>query len=180
MTDQPLLALAEAEGFQAAMIAPGDIPTDPKFRAFCEENLCGHYGANYSCPPDCGSPEALHEALLAEEQALVVSAVWEIGSYANKDAVRHARLSHNAAVLRLMEQLRKLGFEGFCAGYNGCPLCTPCKRQEGQPCAHPDRRISCLSAYCVDVAQLAGRCGLPFAWEDQRLHLFGLLAFHRI
>lgn len=180
MTEQQLLALARAEGFQAAMIAPAEVPTDPKFRAFCEENLCGHYGANYSCPPDCGSPEDLRKTLLAEQQAMVVGTTWEIGSYANKDAVRHARVTHNAAVLHLMAQLRKAGYAGFCAGYNGCPLCTPCKRQEHQPCAHPELRISCLSAYCVDAAELARRCHMEFSWEEQTLHLFGLIAFHSV
>ena len=71
--DEKLLELARDEGFYAAVIPAADVPVDPKFREFCEQNLCGQYGANYSCPPDCGSVEALHQTILDQEKALVIS-----------------------------------------------------------------------------------------------------------
>ena len=178
MTDLELLNLAKAEGFSAVLMAPEDVPIDGKFRAFCEENLCGQYNANYSCPPDCGSVETLRQTLLEQEKVLILQTIHTIGSYENKAAVMQAKVSHNGAVLRLMEKFRKAGYSGFCSGYNGCPLCNPCKRKENQPCAHPDQRISCMSAYCVDVAKLAERCQLDFAWEPDKLYLFGMIAFH--
>ncbi len=55
MTDLELLEMARAEGFNAAMIDKANIPVNPAFRAFCEENRCGKYNANYSCPPNCGT-----------------------------------------------------------------------------------------------------------------------------
>lgn len=175
-----LLELARKEGFLPAMISPRQIPVDTRFRAYCEQNLCGQYGANYSCPPDCGDPLELYGRLLAEQQILVVETIEDIDGYDDKETIRRTKASHNAAVLRLMEKLKSAGYAGFCSGYNGCPLCTPCKRRENQPCAHPELRISCLSAYCVDVAELAKRCGLPFAWDPQKLYLFGMIAFHKI
>jgi len=180
MTQQQLLELAVSEGFHAAIIEPEQVPVDAKFRAFCEENLCGRYGANYSCPPDCGSPEEMHKAILSEEQILIVETIWDIESYQDTAAVQHAKACHNAAAIRLMERLKQAGFVGFCSGYNGCPLCDPCKRSLGELCTFPEKRISCLSAYCVDVAELAKRCGLEFAWQDGKLFLFGMLAFHPI
>ena len=175
-----LLEMARNEGFRAAGIAPADVPIDGKFRAFCEENLCGNYGANYSCPPDCGTVEKLRRTLLAQEQVIVVQTIHDIAGYEDKAAVRRAKVSHNAMVLRLMDRIRREGYEGFCAGYNGCPLCEPCRRQENAPCAHPDQRISCMSAYCVDVAELAKRCSLEFAWTTGKLYLFGMIACRKI
>ena len=59
---------AKALGFtQAALMPVSELVIVPEYRMFCEENLCGRYGANYSCPPDCGTPEELHRQLLAEE-----------------------------------------------------------------------------------------------------------------
>ena len=180
MTQQQILELAASEGFYAAMIEPEQVPVDAKFRSFCEENLCGRYGANYSCPPDCGSPEAMYKAILAEEQILITETIWDIESYQDKAAIQQAKASHNAAAIRLMDRLKQAGFDGFCSGYNGCPLCDPCKRISGEPCSFPEKRISCLSAYCVDVAELAKRCSLEFAWQDGKLFLFGMLALHRV
>lgn len=178
MTDQELLTLAKEEGFIAVMTAPDQIPINPKFRVFCEENRCGKYNANYSCPPDCGTVEELQQKILAEDKAMILQTLWDIQGYEDKETIQQAKASHNAAALRLMAKLRANGYSGFCSGYNGCPLCNPCKRTENQPCAHPELRISCMSAYCIDVAELAKRCKLAFAWSENRLHLFGMAAFH--
>jgi len=179
MTIPELLTLIAEENVLLSPIAPQDVPVNFQFRRFCEQNLCGQYGANYACPPDCGTPEALHARLLAEQQVIVVETVWEIGDYENRDAIHRAKTSHNASMLRMMRKLRAAGFNGFCAGNNGCPLCDICKCKEQLPCAHPEERIDCLSSYCVDVAELAKRCELDFAWTPETLYLFGFLAFHQ-
>lgn len=179
VTDQELLKIAKDAGFIPAIIATDKIITDPSFRKFCEEDLCGKYGANYSCPPDCGTVEEVRQWLMSYERALVLQTIWDIGSYENKPAILEAKRAHNAAVLRLTERLRRDGMNGSCLGYGGCPLCDPCKKVEGLPCAHPDKKISCMSAYCIDVAKLAGTCGLEFAWDPERLYLFGAFVFSK-
>ena len=57
MTKEEISVFASDLGFACAWIEPSEIPVDEKFRSFCEENRCGNYNANYSCPPDCGSPD---------------------------------------------------------------------------------------------------------------------------
>ena len=178
MTNDKLLELAKEEGFFASMTTPDNIPVDGKFRVYCEENLCGNYGANYSCPPDCGTVEELHQKILAEEKVLVVQPIWELESYEDKAAIQKAKTTHISMMLLLKAKMEKEGYIGFCSGYNGCSLCTPCKRIENQPCSHPDLRVSCMSAYCVDVAELAKRCSLEFGWTSGKLYLFGMIAFH--
>lgn len=175
--DEKLLELAAQEGLYAAIIPTADVPIEPKFRVFCEENLCGNYGANYACPPDCGSVEQLRRNILAQEKALVVSTIWHDMDLNDKAAIHHAKMTHNAAVLRLLDKVRALGCTGFCTGYNGCPLCNPCKRRENKPCVFPDKRISCMSAYCIDVGALARRCNLEFGWLPDKLFLFGMIAY---
>ena len=179
MTEQKLIELARKEGFTAVMIEPGQIPINPKFRVYCEENLCGKYNANYSCPPDCGTVEELQEKILAENKIMVIQTIWNIKGYEDTDTIHRAKESHNAAALRLKDAIFENGYFGFCSSYSGCHLCSPCKRVLNLPCAFPEKRISCLSAYCVDVAKLAERCGMPFAWSSEKLHLFGMIAFHK-
>ena len=177
MTDLELIKLAEEAGFRAAVIPAKEIPVNGEFRKFCEDNLCGKYNANYSCPPACGTVEQVHQRLLSQEKALVLQKIYEVGSYENKAAVLASRKNLNMAVLQLTEELRKAGMDCFCLGYGGCPLCDPCKQVEGEPCAFPEKRISCLSAYCVDVAKLAQRCAMDFDWVPEKLFLFGMIAF---
>ena len=180
MTDMQLIKLAEEEGFHAAVISAKDIPVDGSFRKFCEDNLCGKYNANYSCPPACGTVEEVRDRLFAADKALVLQTIHEIGSYENKEAILKSKKNLNLAILRLTEELRKAGMDCFCLGYGGCPLCDPCKQVAGEPCTFPEKRISCISAYCIDVGKLANRCGLEFAWVPEKLFLFGMIVFNEL
>ena len=60
MNKTEMIQLALNEGFSAVeTIDMKQVIFNPAFRPFCEENLCGQYGANYSCPPDCGTPDEI-------------------------------------------------------------------------------------------------------------------------
>lgn len=177
MPDKELLKLAHEAGFFAALTTPDQIPVDPKFRIYCEENRCGRYNANYSCPPDCGTVEALHQKLLEKEKVLILQTIWDIDGYEDKATIQKAKETHNSKVIQFKNKLIELGYDGFCTGYNGCSLCNPCKKTLGEICAFPELKISCMSAYCVDVAKLAEHCNLAFAWSQEKLHLFGMIAF---
>lgn len=177
MQDTDILKLAEEMGFSAAFVDTADVVQDPSFRKFCEDNLCGKYNANYSCPPDCGTVEEVQTRLRARKRALVLETICEIGSYENKQSIIDSKKTHNAAILRFTDKLRQAGTQGFCLGYGGCPLCDPCKRITNDPCTHPDKKISCMSAYCIDVAKLAEKCGLEFDWVLEKLFLFGMFVF---
>ena len=65
MTAEQMVQYAYEEGFSAAAVVDtADIVFDPSFRPYCEENLCGQYGANYSCPPDCGGQGIISSCMM--------------------------------------------------------------------------------------------------------------------
>ena len=73
LTKEKIIERALEAGFhQAAIIETSQIVFDPSFRPYCQENLCGQYGANYSCPPECGSPEEMRQRILKHKYALVL------------------------------------------------------------------------------------------------------------
>ena len=178
MTQAEMLQCAQKEGFVAVAIADTkDIVFDPSFRPYCAENLCGQYGANYSCPPDCGSPEEMKQRILARKKALVLQSCRPLADYNDTAAIKQAKKEHNAATLRLVKQLRKAGYDGIIVGASNCALCDPCKQISGEPCAFPDLRYSCMSAYCIFVKKLAETCKMDYTWGDGNLRLFGMYVF---
>ena len=179
MTDKQLLSIAQEQGFIPAIISTQDIVVDYSFRKFCEDNLCGKYGANYSCPPDCGTPQQVHNKLLSKNSALVLQMICDIESYEDKAMVQQARTALNQAVLAVTDKMTAERYSVIPLGYNGCPLCNPCKRTLNQSCAFPDRQISCVSAYCINVTELAKNCQLEFTWSDKKLYLFGIILFDK-
>lgn len=178
MSENEMLALAMQEGFSAAaFINVEDIVVDPMFRPFCEENICGHYGANYTCPPDCGSVEEMEQRLRVYKRAIVFQTKCPITDYTDKAAIKEAKGFHNSAMLNVIEQLNQTGINGLMAGASCCTLCEKCAIRDGKECRFPDKKWSCLSAYCIFVCKLAEKCGMEYACEDGSLAFFGLYAF---
>lgn len=175
MSGEELIRLALEEGFAgAAVVDTGEIPFDFSFRQYCEENLCGQYGVNYACPPDCGSCEQMRDRILGKPRALVLQTIWEISDYSDKDAIRQAKGGHNGASLELAKKARALGTDGFLVGASGCALCPSCGKAEGKPCRFPQLQYSCMSAYCIFVKQLCDRCGLEYDCGPGLLAFFGM------
>lgn len=178
MTEQHMIETAMLEGFSGvAAIDVNQITFDPMFRPFCEENLCGHYGVNYTCPPDCGTPEEMEACMKKYTRALVFETRWPIADYTDKAAVKEAKAFHNAAMRRAIAAYRAEGIDGLMAGASCCTLCEKCAVRENKPCRFPDDKWSCLSAYCIFVRKLAEEAGLEYAPEDGSLTFFGLYAF---
>ena len=130
MTDMDLIKQAEEAGFLAAILPVKEIPVDGSFRKFCEDNLCGKYNANYSCPPGCGTVEEVHERLFAQEKALVLEMIWDVDGFDDKEFIFSSRNKLNRTVLQLMDQLREAGMDGF-AWVMAAVLCAiPASRQK--------------------------------------------------
>ena len=178
MTEAAMIQYAVEEGFSAAgILDTGKIVFDASFRSYCAENLCGQYGANYSCPPGCGSPEEMKQRILSHKKALVLQTLWEVTDYADMAVIKPAKASHNASQLRLAKRLRTEGVDGFLVGASGCALCSPCRQALGQPCPFPEYRHSCMSAYCIFVKKLADQCGMEYDCGEGLLAFFGMYVF---
>lgn len=175
MTEQELVRTALEEGFAAAaVVSTQDIPFDFSFRPYCEENLCGQYGANHSCPPECGSCGEMRQRILDKKRAVVLQTIWEISDYSDAPAIKEAKCFHNRASLGLMDKLRGQGVPGFLVGASGCALCSPCAAKLGEPCRFPERKYSCMSAYCIFVRKLCDGCGLEYDCGPGLLGFFGM------
>ncbi len=178
MTYEKMIEYAVKEGFaDAAVIDTAEIVFDPAFRPYCEENLCGQYGVNYTCPPVCGTPEEMKQRVLSHKKALVLQSVWEISDYTDTKAIKEAKKEHNAAAIRVAKQLRMENHEGFIVGASGCALCSPCAMTENKPCRFPELAFSCMSAYCIFVRLLAESCHMTYTCEDGLLAFFGMYVF---
>lgn len=176
--DDEILETASKEGFSAAeIISTSEIAFDASFRTFCAENLCGNYGANYSCPPACGAPDEMKDSICAYDRALVLQSKLKIRDYGDAAAIKRAQRKHNAAMLRVVLRMHENGTDGLIVGASCCLLCKHCAILQSEPCRFPTRRYSCLSAYCINVKKLAECCGMEYNCSDGKLALFSLYAF---
>ena len=168
---------AKTMGLEAACVNIAGIVINPDFRKYCAENRCGQYDANYSCPPACGAVEEMSAVLMGFARGLVVRSTWDIESYSDRETIFKAKKQHNEAMLTLCDGLRQEAISCKMCGASHCLLCDACAKLRGEPCREPERRYSCLSAYCIDVAKLAESAGMDFSWSEKKLSLYGLIAF---
>lgn len=173
-----IIEIAIKAGFaDAAVIDTADIVFDPAFRPYCEENLCGRYGANYSCPPDCGTPKEMEQRISAHKKALVFRSVWNIDDFGDSGVIMSAKREHNSRAQSVIAQLKDRGYTGITVGASCCLLCSPCLITEGKPCKFPNERYSCMSAYCIYVKDLAEKCGMVYDYKKGALPLFSMFAY---
>ena len=178
MTYENIIKYALEEGFlKAHIVDTSSIVFDPAFRPYCKENLCGQYGINYSCPPDCDTPEAMKQRVLSHKKALVLQTVCRVNDLTDTETFKHHKKIHNAATIRLVNRLRAQGINGFIVGSSGCNLCEKCAITENKPCLYPDLAFSCMSAYCIYVKKLAETCGMEYDYKDNNLYFFGMYVF---
>ena len=163
-------------GFDAAVIIKTkNIPFDFDFRHYCEENICGQYNENYSCPPDCGTREEMQEKIFGKRRALVVQSVNKIAEFSAPE-FEWAKKRHCSFAVELERKLKALGVEGFTVGACGCTMCEPCAKKLNLPCTFPEYRYSCTSAYCINVRALSKACALKYDLSPD-LALFGMYVF---
>ncbi len=177
-SDQEMVELALQLGFSnAVMIDTASIPFEPAFRVCCEDNLCGQYGANWSCPPDCGATDAMEAKIKGHSKAILLETIWDI-DYDDGPEIKRTKGIHNRLTRELIAQLQE-ETEGFMVGASGCSLCSPCAFKEGQPCRFPDKMASCMSAYCIYVRPLAEANGMEYDSGPGLVNFFGLYVFDR-
>ena len=175
MDEKRLLDTALEMGFaNAALMDTAELVFIPAFRPLCEENLCGKYGVNYACPPDCGTVEEMRQKVLRWRRALVMQTMWDIEDPLTNEEIKPAKAQHNRMTRQLID---RAGAPGLMIGASGCSLCSPCAITGGEPCRFPEKRYSCMSAYCIFVEEMAKRCGMEYDCGPRVTAFFSMYCF---
>lgn len=154
---------AKEEGFtHAVWMRAADLKFDHALRRFCEQNVCGNFGKNYACPPDCGTPEEMEAWTQGYEDVLVLQTVNPVEDWSDPEQVKSVKTRHNRISRNLIERMETEGLGGLSMLAGPCTYCSPCAIVEGAPCRFPGKRSSCLSAYCVVAEDLMKTCGLSY------------------
>ncbi|MCQ2406313.1 MAG: DUF2284 domain-containing protein [Oscillospiraceae bacterium] len=181
MKTEERIALALGCGFHAvSYLRTEDIPTEPSFRKFCEENSCGNYNANYACPPYCGSPEEMRAKIDRYKNAIVLKSYYPGQNAMDGELTKALKKKHTEMTFSLVSEIEKARGEkeDFNLIMSGpCGICSPCKCSSGEPCPAPEKHFSCLSAYCVDASKLAEKAGMPLSWSTDSVSLLSVYLY---
>ena len=163
---------------RAGVVDVAAIELDAIYRDMCAANTCGKYGTCWMCPPDVGDIHTLMADLRTYDHALVYQTVGQLEDSFDIEGMAAAAQTHNRLTAALMQAYEPEAFlRHLHLGAGGCHVCAVCAKQEQKPCRFPDRAISSLEAYGIQVSQLAELAGMPYINGQNTVTYFGALFF---
>jgi len=142
-----------------------DIIFDNMFRDMCKQNVCGRYGKNYKCPPSVGEPEDLKNEVLSYETVILIQTIYPLEDSYDFEGMDEGSKVHSENIDKTREYLIKnLTYEKMLVlGAGGCHICPKCGIIDGGvPCRFPDKAISSVEGYCMNVANMTNSHGLNY------------------
>ena len=84
----------------------------------------------------------------------------------------------------LTQKVRKeladcFGPEALHLGAGGCRVCPVCANREDKPCRFPEKALSSLEAYGINVSKLAELAGMKYINGQNTVTYFGAVFFGR-
>ena len=179
VTAENLKTLVLSCGADGAAVMENDqIVLSADFREICKGNACGNYGQCYMCPPDVGEIENLMAQLRGFGTAVLYQAVYGLEDSFDFEGMQAAGAAFNRTSRSIHDAVQAVidrPFLHLAAG--GCRSCEVCAKREGKPCRTPDKALSSLEAYGVDVYRTATNAGLKYINGQDTVTYFGMLLF---
>lgn len=172
--DEMLILAREAGIEHAVWMKVEDLKFEHDLRKYCVQNLCGNYGRNYACPPDCGTPKQMEDKVRAYQWALVLQNIYEMKDVMDSEEVREIRRRHNRLTSRAIQAFEQRDYQGMAIMAGPCTICKVCKKTEGKACPFPKQSASCLSAYCIRAEKMAEHCGLTYWCGENKVAFFSI------
>jgi len=153
-------------GVSTATVFPAnEIEFDNIFRGMCKDNLCGKYNRNYKCPPIIGEPEDLKNEVLSYETVILIQTIYPLEDSYDFEGMRDGGEANSENIDKTCEYIKEnINFEKMLVlGAGGCNICPKCGVIDGGvPCRFPDKAISSVEGYCMNVAHMTNNHGLKY------------------
>ena len=149
---------ALATGFtHTAPLDPSTIELKEAVRQMCA--ACSRYDKCWSCPPACGSLEQCRQRIGKFSQGILVQTVGQLEDEFDGEGMMETEATHKENFHRLLETLNRGDLLPLGAGC--CTVCKTCSYPDA-PCRFPERMVSSMEAYGMEVAQVCRANNMPY------------------
>lgn len=168
----------EYGAYKAYIIDVEKIPFNKVLRTYCEANYCGGYGKNYACPPSVGTVDEVIEEAKSYKKALIFQTVSNLEDSYDVEGMDEAKVMHSKLAKKINAEVQNIYDNYLQLTAGGCDICPTCAIIEDKPCRFPDKAISSLEAYCMDVSTLASLCEMNYINGQNTVTYFGAFLFN--
>lgn len=179
MDQQTLIQLAiDCGATKATIITQTQIVTSAAFRDICAGNGCGMYGKCWMCPPDAGDIETLMAEIRKYTYGLWYQTIRDLEDSFDFEGMSEAGRLHVLVSQNIQERIKKESPKDFLhLSCGGCRLCQRCAKLDGEPCRMPNKALSSLEAYGIDVYQTTKDTDLKYINGPDTVTYFGIVLF---
>ena len=166
-------------GANASMVEVSDIEYSKEFRQLCTQNKCGFYNKNWMCPPAVGAFEDLKEKASRFKWGLVFQTVHKLSKRFDFEGMKDAALIHEDVARRVeRHMIDSAGVKDLLLlGVGPCLVCKECTYVEGEACPFPDKAMSSVESYGIDVGKLVKGCSIPYHNGKNTVSYVGCILF---
>ena len=163
---------------KAVVIDSDSIVMSEEVRKMCAANRCGLYGKCWVCPPDVGPIEATMATLRRFPRGLWYQRYSDLEDSFDFEGMVEAKKEFVALSQRLNGKLGELlSGEYLHLSGGGCGLCETCAKATGEPCRFPEKALSSVEAYGIDVYNTTKNTELKYINGQDTVTYFGMVLF---
>lgn len=156
-----------------------EIVYSEEVRGYCEKNSCGQYGLNWACPPGVGPVSELKERAGRFKNGFIVQTVHNLKNSFDLKGMMDAKKVHDKVLREVYRRAREKGLDDtLCLSAGHCDICSTCTYKEGAPCRFPEKALSSLEAYGIDVVRLARDNNFPYHHGAGTVSYVGLILYN--
>ncbi|MDD3233558.1 MAG: DUF2284 domain-containing protein, partial [Candidatus Methanomethylophilus sp.] len=153
-----------------------NVSTVERCRNLCKQNICGCYDTNWGCPPGVGSVGDVRRMLGQYKKAAVLYKRTEI-DHNDKAGLKKLSDEHQNLLRAFNCLLRDSGYNSMALADGGCNYCIKCTYPDSS-CRFPKQRVCSVSGCGLEMMAYLETFGIPFAFEDGAVTLYGLILFN--
>lgn len=179
MNHNALIQLALDSGAtKATIITQEQIVTSAVFRDICVSNGCGMYGKCWMCPPDAGDIEVLMAQIRKYTHGLWYQTIRDLEDSFDFEGMSEAGRLHVLVSQKIQKNIKELvSSDALHLSCGGCRLCERCAKLDNTPCRMPEKALSSLEAYGIDVYQTTKDTDLKYINGADTVTYFGIVLF---
>lgn len=170
----------ELKASHAGIVDSSQIKFHEDFRKACEKNVCRMYDTNWMGPPAIGPINELMDKARQYKKGLLIQTAHQLTSSFDYKGMIAAGKLHEEIFRRILDTVKnKYNLKDILPLNAGCcKICERCTYLDGEKCRFPDKALSSVEAYGIDVMALEKSAGIPYYNGLNTVSYVGLILFN--
>ena len=140
---------------------PQVLPLREDVLAMCEQNICGQYGKNWTCPPGNGRLEDWREKIKEYRAGMIFQRVCQLEDSFDWEGMMDGEKVIKEAFTELKRLNPTEDEKLLFLAVGGCTLCEVCLYPDA-PCIMPDLAMPSVESLGILVSELCTLAGIPY------------------